>query len=117
MLYIPIQVILLAVMASVGGCLIRYATYLIDESPNKKKLNLNYLIIDCFISAFLGFFVFWFNVDDLTMRTSRAMLINCMVGYIGSSILDTASYIVYQKFGIQFKHIKGEPNDSKRDTK
>lgn len=121
--YISTQAFVLAIMASIGGCAIRYATQILDEP--QVKIKLNYFLVDCFIAAFLGFFVFWFNIDELLMRTSKAMLINCCVGYLGSKILDVCSYLLYSKLGIQTKFnlplepkntLSGEDNDSTRNT-
>ena len=100
------SLLILAVMASIGGCAVRYASLFVNDAI--ERLRLRYFIIDCLCAAFLGFFVFWFNIEELEMHTAKAMLINCLVGYFGAKGLDLASYVIYKKLGINFKYEPGK---------
>lgn len=98
---ITTQEVILAVIASVGGSVIRYAIYLLNEEQDKFRLH--HFFIDCVIATFLGFFVFLFNIDALEMQYSMALLINCIVGYLGSRIFDIGTHLLYKRLGIHDK--------------
>lgn len=108
--------IFLAIVASMGGCCIRYANVYKHEVSRTK---FSFFFIDLFISIFLGYFVFWFSLEELKIHMSKAMLINCYVGYIGSKVFDLGSYFLYKKCGFNIKFEKREDkiHDSKRYPK
>lgn len=105
--------ILMAVLASCGGCAIRYG----ELYKNLNRFKLSFFLIDLFIASFLGFFVFWFVTEENICSLTYAMLTNCLVGFLGSKVFDIASYFLYMKFGIDIKFIPKEENrnDSKRN--
>lgn len=104
--------IILAVAASCGGCAIRYAE--IYKTTNRIKIS--YFVIDLFIAAFLGFLSFWFLMEHRLCKESYAMLVNCIIGNMGSKLLDLGTYWIYSKLGINYKfHDKEAPDDIKRD--
>lgn len=118
---ITIQDIILAVVASVGGCVVRYAIYLLNEEQIKFKLH--YFFIDCAIAAFFGYFAFLFNIDALGMKASQGLLINCIGGYLGSRCLTLLMHYVNKKTGLPMHtshphkmNDKGENHDSKGNT-
>lgn len=95
-----LPVILMALFASCGGCVIRY----IETYKAIHQLKISFFILDLFIAAFQGFFLAWHLLDHHTeLAVSQVMVILILVGFLGSKIFDIASYLLYKKFGINIK--------------
>lgn len=106
--------LILAIIASVGGCAIRYGEL---YKRNGKKLALNYLFIDLFIAAFLGFFIFQYVMHEQICTIHQAMLLNCFIGFIGSKVFDIACYFIYLRLGIQLKFDENNKINNKTKEK
>lgn len=94
-----ISVILMALLASCGGCIIKYA----EIYKNRYIFKIGFLIGDLITAALSGFFLTWFLLDHTDLRISYVMLILIITGFLGAKMLDIASYIIYKKLGIQVK--------------
>lgn len=110
-----VSVILMALLASCGGCIIRYA----EIYKHKYSFKLSFLLVDLITAGLSGFFFTWFLLDHVNILLSQVMLILMITGFIGSKILDIAAYILYKKLGIQIKFNKDINNDisKQRPTK
>ena len=106
--------IMLAVVAAVGGCLVRYAT-LYKETPH--KLRIVYLVMDTFIAAFLGFFTFWITMEELNLSIALGMAVNCVVGFMGAHVFNLGSYLLYKRYGINVKFSPDLESEKRCDCK
>ena len=112
--YIADSSIFLAIFAALGGCAIRYA----EIYKNTNRIKFSYFVIDLLIAAFLGFLTFWVLMEHKLCKESYAMLVNCIIGNMGSKVLELGSYWIYSKFGINYKfEDRYRSNDSKRNPK
>lgn len=104
-----------AVLAACWGCVIRY-TEVHKHNPNK-AIKWSYFIVDLITSGFLGFLTFWFLIEHNYTKISYAMFITCVVGNIGSRVIDIGSYYLYQKLGLNYKYQELLDDTDKRDKK
>lgn len=102
-----LSVVLMALLASCGGCIIRYS----EIYKQKNRFKLSFLISDLITSALAGFFLTWFLLDQTTLQMSHVMIVLLLTGFLGSKVLDIASYFLYKKLGIQVKFNKDIVND------
>lgn len=103
------SLILMALFASCGGCAIRY----IELYKSYHKVKYSFLFLDLFISAFTGFFLFWFLMEHKSCSVPQAMILLNITGFLGSKLFDLGSYVLYKKLGIniKFTNSKGEDKD------
>ena len=79
-----------ALIASLGGCLTRQLT----ELKAGRGLRLAYVSADLFIALFLGFYTFWYVIEEIKPSLIHACLINIIVGYTGSKVIEIAKGIL-----------------------
>ena len=115
-----LPVVAMAVFASCGGCVVRY----VEEFKAGHNIKIGFLLADIVMAGFLGFFTAWHLFDHTPLQVSHVMIILVVLGFIGSKILDIASYILYKKLGINVKFRNSrlefeedDKNDSTRNQK
>ena len=96
--------ILLAIIASLGGCAIKY----IEVFKTTGKVNFLYFLLDLMVAAFLGFFTFNFSIEYLNLKESYALIVNCIIGSLGSKTLDILSDIILKKYNVGYKDYKSK---------
>lgn len=101
--------VIFAIIAACVGCSVRYAEIYKRDS---KKLKVSYFLVDLAIAAFMGFVVFKFAVGEKLCTPNQVVLLNCLMGFIGSRVFDIASYLMYTRLGINVKF----DSDDVRDT-
>ena len=60
------------------------------------------------VAAFLGFFTFNFSIEYLNLKESYALIVNCIVGSLGSKTLDILSDITLKKYNVKYKDYKSK---------
>lgn len=92
---------LVAIGASIMGCLIRYSTQWKSGAP----IRISYLTTDIIIAAFLGYITYWVVLDHCIAKSSYATVISCIIGNFGSKIFDIISWYLHTRHGIpNFKY-------------
>lgn len=94
----------LAIIASLGGCAIKY----VEVFKTTGKVNFLYFLLDLIVAAFLGFFTFNFSIEYLNLKESYALIVNCIVGSLGSKTLDILSEIIFRKYNVEYKDYKSK---------
>lgn len=97
-----ISAVLMALLASCGGCVIKYS----EIYKKKSVFKTGFLIGDLLTAALVGFFLTWFLLDQTELQMSHVMMVLMLTGFLGSKILDIGSYLLYKKLGIQVKFNK-----------
>lgn len=92
------QGLLMALIASLGGCFIRQST----EYKAGKSIRWQVLVIDDFIALFLGFYSFWYVIEDFKPSLVNACIINIIVGYLGSKVIEISKNILLKRARIYF---------------
>lgn len=98
--------LILALIGSLGGCLIRQST----EYKAGHIIKWQVMVIDWFTALFLGFYTFWFIFEDVNPSLINACIINIIVGYLGSKVIELAKMIVIKKTKIYFS-LKGKDDE------
>ena len=88
----------MALVASLGGCFIRQST----EYKAGKSIRWQVLVIDDFIALFLGFYSFWYVIEDFKPSLVNACIINIIVGYLGSKVIEISKNILLKRARIYF---------------
>lgn len=101
-----ISVILMALLASCGGCIIKYS----EIYKRKSLFKAGFLTADLITASLTGFFLTWFLIDQTDLQMAHIMLVLMLTGFLGSKVLDIGSYILYKKLGIQVKFNKDDIN-------
>ena len=101
------SVIFMALLASCGGCIIKYS----ELYKRRSLFKIGFLAGDLLTAALTGFFLTWFLLDQTDLMMSHVMMVLMLTGFLGSKILDIGSYILYKKLGIQAKFNKGVTED------
>ena len=94
----------LALIAAVGGCMVRQST----EYKTGKVIKWQFLVIDWGIALFLGFYTFWYITDEIETSLINACLINIIVGYLGSKVIEISKGMVLRKARAFFAEDKNE---------
>lgn len=102
-----LSAIFMALLASCGGCIIKYS----ELYKRKSLFKIGFLAGDLLTAALTGFFLTWFLLDQTDLEMSHVMMVLMLTGFLGSKILDIGSYILYKKLGIQAKFNKGVIED------
>ena len=104
--------IYLAIFAASGGCLIKY----FEEYKHARKINWKLLLADLAVSVFLGYFTFWFCIENTDFTLSQNAIATCLVGNFGSRIFNIIRWVLFERIGIPH-HLaeEGFKHDSKRN--
>ena len=101
--------IYLAIFAAGGGCLIKY----FEEYKHARKINWKLLLADLAVSVFLGYFTFWFCIENTDFTLSQNAIATCLVGNFGSRIFDIIRYILFERLRLPHNLLeKGLHHDS-----
>lgn len=88
--------VLLALFASMGGCLVRY----FDEYKHTGRLNLRWLFADLIISGFIGYFVFWTLAESTPLTLSQIAVATCIAGNLGGRVFDIVRFLISKHLGV-----------------
>lgn len=97
--------LVLALLASMGGCSIRYAT----DYKDNGSIKYSFFIIDLLIAVFLGYFSFWYSIEELHFKSINAILNNIVIGNLGSRFFSIIQNIFLARLNIFLEKILGEP--------
>ncbi len=98
-----------ALIASVGGCLLRY---LVDYKDGKKS-HLLVCFMDCIAATFLGYYTYLYVIEEMHLSTLHGSILNVVVGYVGADGVNIAKSIIVKKLKTRFNVQENENEDTK----
>lgn len=91
--------LLQVLLASLGGCLLRY---LVDAKEGK-HFHIAMCIADCIAAVFLGYYAYEYAVRELHLSLFYSSLLNIIVGYVGADGVNIAKSILIKKVKKHFQ--------------
>lgn len=85
-------------MASLGGCLIRY---LVDYKDGK-VVHFWVCVLDCIAAIFLGYYAYLYVIEEMHISILHAAIVNIVVGYVGADGVNIAKSIIMKKVNARF---------------
>lgn len=98
--------LLKALIASLGGCLLRY---LVDHKDGK-EFHFLMCIADCTAAIFLGFYSYTYIIEELKLDALHGSILNIIIGYVGADGVNIAKGIILKKLYAHFK-VQGEHDE------
>lgn len=83
-----------ALIASAGGCAMRQYS----EHRSGIKSCWSYRIADMLIAVFLGYYAFRWMMQDFHISDVHASIVNIIIGYTGSKVVEIARDVYVSKF-------------------